>query len=91
MRSRLLFAALALTGCSYFQSGAATEPAPATTTKTTTARKPGAGVMVTSSASLIKAMHDRYDGKYLKTMSFLQNNTQYRTTGEDQDPVVRAH
>lgn len=26
-------------------------------------------------------MHDRYDGKYLKTMSFLQNNTRYTTTG----------
>jgi hypothetical protein len=84
MRSPLLLAALALTGCSYFQSGAGTETVPTTTTtRTTTARKPGAGVMVTSSASLVKAMHDRYDGKYLKTMSFLQNNTQYRTTGEE--------
>jgi hypothetical protein len=83
MRSGILLAALAVTGCSYFQSGAATEPTPATATKP--ASKPGAGanIRVTSSAALIKAMHDRYDGKYLKTMSFLQNNTQYRTTGEE--------
>lgn len=83
MRSRILLAAIALTGCSYFQSGPTTDPSPATTTKASTARKPGAGIAVTSSAGLIKAMHDRYDGKYLKTMSFLQNNTQYRTTGEE--------
>src|SRR4051812_22677040 len=85
MRSRILLAplaALAVSGCSYFQSGAATEPTPATAAKPAAA-KPGAGIRVTSSAALIKAMHDRYDGKYLKTMSFLQNNTQYRTTGEE--------
>ena len=29
-------------------------------------------------------MHERYDGKYLKTMSFLQNNTAYSTTGQEQ-------
>ena len=83
MRSRILLAALVVSGCSYFQSGAATEPTPATTEKPSTARKPGAGLNLTSSAALIKAMHDRYDGKYLKTMSFLQNNTQYQTTGAE--------
>jgi hypothetical protein len=83
MRAPILLAALAVTGCSYFQPGAAgTEPAPATANKPVAA-KPGAGIRATSSAALIKAMHDRYDGKYLKTMSFLQNNTQYRTTGEE--------
>src|SRR3954464_6138511 len=83
MRSPILLAALAVTGCSYFQSaGPATEPAPAAPAKPTVS-KPGAGIRVTTSAALIKAMHDRYDGKYLKTMSFLQNNTQYRTTGEE--------
>lgn len=83
MRSLVLAAALSVSGCSYFQSGAATEPTPATANKPAAARKPGAGISVTSSAGLIRAMHDRYDGKYLKTMSFLQNNTQYRTTGEE--------
>jgi len=83
MRSRLLIATLLLSGCSYFQSGAATDPAPATPTKATARKSPGAGISVTSSAGLIKAMHDRYDGKYLKTLSFLQNNTQYTTTGQE--------
>ena len=83
MRSRILLVALVVSGCSSFQSGAATEPTPATTEKPSTARKPGAGLNLTSSAALIKAMHDRYDGKYLKTMSFLQNNTQYQTTGAE--------
>ena len=83
MRPPILVAALVLSGCSYFQSGPATEPTPATTTTPAATRKPGAGLAVTSSAGLVKAMHDRYDGKYLKRMSFLQNNTQYRTTGEE--------
>jgi hypothetical protein len=29
-------------------------------------------------------MHDRYDGKYLKRMSFLQNNIRYTPKGEEQ-------
>jgi sulfur carrier protein ThiS len=83
MRPRILLAAVVVSGCSYFQSGAATETAPATAAKPAVKPGAGAGIRVTSSAALIKAMHDRYDGKYLKTMSFLQNNTQYRTTGEE--------
>src|SRR3954464_13174744 len=83
MRSRILLAALAVVGCSYFQSGAATEPAASPNTKASSSRGPGAGLRLATSGGLLKAMHDRYDGKYLKTMSFLQNNTQYRTTGEE--------
>jgi hypothetical protein len=40
---------------------------------------------------LIKAMHDRYDGKYLKTMSFLQNNTAYTTSGQEQKSQWYEH
>src|SRR5438876_10411228 len=76
-------AVLAAPACSYFQSAATTEPAPATATKPTTSRPVSSAVRVTSSTELIKAMHDRYDGKYLKTMSFLQNNTRYTTTGQE--------
>src|SRR3954468_18062844 len=93
MRSRILLAplaALAVSGCSYFQSGAATEPTPATAAKPAAA-KPGAGIRVTSSAALLKAMHDRYDGKYLKTMSFLQNNTQFTSTGEEKKSQWYEH
>src|SRR2546430_2788140 len=83
MRSQILLVMLAVPACSYFQSAATTEPAPATATKPTTSRPVSSAVRVTSSAELIKAMHDRYDGKYLKTMSFLQNNTRYTTTGQE--------
>jgi len=81
MRSRVLLAALAVTGCSYMQSGAPSAATPTPATQPASSRSPGAGLAFTSSSGLLKAMHDRYDGKYLKTMSFLQNNT----------AVVRAH
>jgi hypothetical protein len=36
-------------------------------------------------------MNDRYDGKFLKTMTFLQNNTRYTTTGEEQKSQWYEH
>jgi len=80
MRSRILFAAFAVTGCSYFQGGATTPAG------TVAQPKPAPRVAVatmTSGANVVKAMHDIYAGKYLKTMSFLQNNTSYTTTGQE--------
>jgi len=91
MRSGILFAALAVAGCSYFQSGATTEPAASPTTKPSASRGPGAGLRLATSAGLLKAMHDRYDGKFLKTMSFLQNNTRYTTTGAEQKSQWYEH
>lgn len=91
MRSRYLLTALAVSGCSYFQSGATTEPAPSPTTKPAASRASISTVHVTSSSGLIKAMHDRYDGKYLKTMSFLQNNTAYTMTGQEQKSQWYEH
>jgi hypothetical protein len=91
MRSSVLLAALVVAGCSYFQSS----PTPAGTAspvaKPSASRVPGAGITVTSSAGLLKAMHDRYAGKYLKTVSFLQNNTRYTTTGEEQKSQWYEH
>ena len=90
MRSRVLLTALAITGCSYFQSGGATGgPSPAE--KAAPAKGAGSGITVTSSSGLLKAMHDRYGGKYLKTMSFLQNNTAYTTTGQEQKSQWYEH
>src|SRR5438270_8728985 len=83
MRSCILAVALAVVGCSYFQSGAATEPAASPNTRASSSRGPGAGLRLATSAGLLKAIHDRYDGKFLKTMSFLQNNTQYTATGTE--------
>lgn len=81
IRSTILLAALAVSGCSYFQSGATTEPTPSATAKPPASRS-SSSLRITSSTGLLKAMHDRYGGKYLKRMSFLQNNTAYTTTGQ---------
>src|SRR6476660_771384 len=90
MRSRILLAALAVSGCSYFQSAPATAPAPAPATAPTSSRT-ASTVRATSGSGLITAMHDRYDGKYLKSMSFLQNNTAYTTTGQEQKSQWYEH
>src|SRR5450759_374226 len=90
MRSRILLAAFAVSGCSYFQSGGTTVPTPAPATKPVATRS-ASSVRATSSSGLIKAMHDRYDGKYLKTISFLQNNTAYTTTGQEQKSQWYEH
>src|SRR6266566_7392617 len=91
IRSGILFAALAVAGCSYFKSGATTEPTPSSGTRAESSRGPGAGLRLATSAGLLKAMHDRYDGKFLKTMSFLQNNTRYTTTGAEQKSQWYEH
>jgi hypothetical protein len=91
MRSHILLAALAVSGCSYFRSGANTETATAPATKPAATKSSAPAVRVTSSSGLIKAMHDRYDGKYVKTMSFLQNNTRYTGTGQEQKSQWYEH
>ena len=91
MRSSVLLAAIAVTGCSYFQSAATPEGAPSPAARQSSSRPPGAGITVTSSSGLVKAMHDRYAGKYLKTMSFVQNNTAYTTTGQEQKSQWYEH
>jgi len=91
MRSRILLAALAVSGCSYFQSGTGTVPAPSPTATAPTSSRSASTVRATSGSGLITAMHDRYDGKYLKTMSFLQNNTAYTTTGQEQKSQWYEH
>jgi len=92
MRSRILIAALPLVGCSYFKSSPATEPAPSAASKAASpSRGPGAGLRLATSGGLLKAMHDRYDGKFVKTMSFLQNNTQYTTTGQEKKSQWYEH
>lgn len=90
MRSRILLAALAVTGCSYFQGSGATptaSPAPPTSAPKTAS----AAIKVTSASGLVKAMHDLYAGKFIKTMSFLQNNTAYTTTGQEQKSQWYEH
>src|SRR5688500_6588941 len=51
---------------------------------------PAAGKLA-SATGIIAAMRDRYDGKYFKTMTFLQENTAYTTTGEEQKSPWFVH
>ena len=91
MRSGVLVAALAVSGCSYFQSSVTPDGAPSPSARPSPSKRAGSGVAITSGSGLIKAMHDRYGGKYLKTMSFLQNNTRYTTTGAEQKSQWYEH
>ncbi len=84
MRARILFAVLGVSGCSYLQgAGTAELPAPAKSTP--------AAARITSASGLVKAMHDQFGGKYLKTLSFLQNNTAYTTTGQERKSQWYEH
>jgi len=48
-------------------------------------------IKVASANALVKAMHDLYSGKFIKTMSFLQNNTAYAITGQEQKSQWYEH
>src|SRR6267143_2575940 len=87
-RTRILFAALAVTGCSYFQSR------PVTPAGTVVPAKPPAkasALRLATGSGVVKAMHDLYAGKFLKPMSFLQNNTAYTSTGQEQHSQWYEH
>lgn len=84
-RLHLLCTALIASACSSFagQGNPAPDPAPA---------KPAPATgKIASASALINAMRDRYDGKYFKTMTFLQDNTAYTTTGEEQKSQWFVH
>jgi len=87
MRTRLLFAAIGVTGCSYFQSAPVIPPVPVSPAR------PAAKVAarLASGSAVVKAMHELYGGKYLKTISFLQNNTAYTSTGQEQKSQWYEH
>ena len=90
MRARILLASLVISGCSYFQSKPSTEPTTEPATKPATS-KSASTARVTSANGLLQAMHDRYDGKYVKTLSFLQNNTSYTPTGQERKSQWYEH
>ncbi|HWL38968.1 MAG TPA: hypothetical protein VNO75_01925 [Gemmatimonadaceae bacterium] len=50
-----------------------------------------AAAKIASTEALIGAMHGRYNGKFFKTTSFLQNNTVFTTTGEEQKSQWYEH
>jgi hypothetical protein len=90
MRARILLASLVISGCSYFQSKPSTEPT-AEPAQKPAASKSVSKARITSASGLVKAMHDRYDGKYVKTLSFLQNNTSYTPTGQERKSQWYEH
>src|SRR5687767_9341955 len=82
-----LAAALIAAGCSSFagQSNPAPEPsASAGTPKPSATKVVFPAGKIASTTGLVGAMREKYDGKYFKTLTFLQNNTRYTTTGEEQ-------
>lgn len=91
---RTLAAALITAGCSSFagQSNPAPEPsASAGTPKPTANRVVLPAGKLASTTGIVDAMRDKYDGKYLRTLTFLQNNTRYTTTGEEQKSQWYEH
>jgi hypothetical protein len=89
MKRRIVFlSALALSGCSYLKKDPQA-PAPA---QKPPPEKPAAVVAkISSGSALVRAMHDRYADNYLKTMSFLQNNTAYTASGEERKSQWYEH
>src|SRR5687768_1631936 len=83
---RVLTTALITAGCSSFagQSNPAPEPsASAGTPKPSATKVVFPAGKIASTTGLVGAMREKYDGKYFKTLTFLQNNTRYTTTGEE--------
>src|SRR2546423_6366775 len=90
MLTRVFLYSLIVTGCSYLQTGVK-DGGPAPASKPAPSKSAGSTVAFASGSGLVKAMHDRYAGKYLRTLSFLQNNTRYTTTGQEQKSQWYEH
>lgn len=76
MRYRALIFVLLSAGCTpAVQEPPAPTPEPAAAEKSTA---------VTSSSKLVREMHDRYAGKWYKTLTFQQTNTFYTSAGKEQ-------
>ena len=86
MKLRALAAGLITAGCSSFAGQS--NPSPEPTTSAGTPRPSAVRVVpagtIASTTGLVGAMREKYSGKYFKTLTFLQNNTRYTTTGEEQ-------
>jgi hypothetical protein len=64
--------------------------APRTPAGTGTAPSPAEPV-ITTGRELLQAMHARYDGRWFRTLSFLQNNTLYSASGGEQKTQWLEH
>jgi hypothetical protein len=88
MRTRILFVALGVNACSSFQSAPVTPAGPVISSKPAAKES---NLRLASGSAVVKAMHDLYSGKFVKTMSFLQNNTAYTSTGQEQHSQWYEH
>ena len=75
MRYRKLFIILAVAGCAKAGRNTPEAPEPVVVSEPTA---------VASSAKLIRDMHDRYAGKWYKTLTFQQTNTFYTSAGKEE-------
>jgi len=90
---RVLTTALITAGCSSFagQSNPAPEPSGSAGTPKPSATRVVAPGKLASATGIVGAMREVYNGKYFKTLTFLQNNTRYTTTGEEQKSQWYEH
>ena len=51
---------------------------------------PESAPILTSATALIGAMHDRYEGKWYRTLTFVQRNTRYVASGADTSTWLEA-
>jgi hypothetical protein len=88
-----LAAALISAGCSSFagQSNPAPEPSASAGTPKPSATRVVAPGKLASTTGIVGAMREVYNGKYFRTLTFLQNNTRYTTTGEEQKSQWYEH
>jgi hypothetical protein len=88
-RTMVLLTTAALAGCSYLQGG---PQAPAPVGKAAPAKASrGSIAPMSNGLAVVRAMHDKWENKFPKTISFLQNNTSYTTTGEERKTQWYEH
>ena len=91
---RALAIVLMTAGCSAFagQSGPGPDPGvPSTGAPSKAAAAAPVPARIATTPLLMTAMRDKYGGKYFRTLTFLQNNTRYTTTGEEQKSQWYQH
>lgn len=88
-RTGLLCSALVSAACSTFAGQ--NEPSPVPSESRPGAKPTAAIGKLASTDALIAAMRGRYDGKFFKTKTFLQNNTVFTTTGGEQKSQWYEH
>lgn len=88
-RTAFLGIALLCAACTTFAGQ--NEPTSTSAASKTTVKATPAVAKITTAEALVGAMNARYGGKFFKTKTFLQNNTAFTTTGEEQKSQWYEH